>query len=216
VLLLRLPGVYEPDADTNLLIDTVLRAGLPPSARVLDMCTGTGKVAVALKSAGAAEVEAVDISRRAVISTRLNALLNRAPVRVRRGDLLARSLGRFDVIVSNPPYVPCGTGMPSGHSRARAWDAGLDGRVLLDRICTEAPHHLTENGSLWVVHSALCDPQRTLDLLSGAGLRAEIVAEQDIPFGPVLRSRADWLRNEGLLEPDAVTERLVVIRGDRG
>ena len=214
MLLLRLPGVYEPDADTHLLIDTVISDGLPPDARVLDIGTGTGRIALAMKDAGAAHVEAIDISRRAALTARLNSWVNRAPVRVRRGDLLGPSLGTFDVIVANPPYVPCATGAPGLHSRARAWDAGRDGREFLDRICREAPGHLSERGSIWLVHSALSGPERTLELLGEAGLSAEVVAERDIPFGPVLRSRADWLRNEGLLDDDTVTERIVVIRGD--
>ena len=44
MFLLRLPGVYEPDADTHFLIDTVVSAGLPPDARVLDIGTGTGRI----------------------------------------------------------------------------------------------------------------------------------------------------------------------------
>jgi release factor glutamine methyltransferase len=214
VLLLRLPGVYELDADTHLLIDTVVAAGLPPGARVLDIGTGTGRIALALKDAGAAHVDAIDISRRAALTARLNSWVNRAPVRVRRGDLLGHSLGTFDVIVANPPYVPCPTGAPGLHSRARAWDAGRDGRQFLDRICRDAPQHLSERGSLWLVHSALSGPARTLELMREAGLSAEVVAERDIPFGPVLRSRADWLRNEGLLPDDTVTERIVVLRGE--
>jgi release factor glutamine methyltransferase len=206
--------VYEPDADTHLLIDSVLAAGLPPGARVLDIGTGTGRIALALKNAGAAAVEAIDISRRAALTARLNSLVNRAPVRVRRGDLLGRALGTFDVIVANPPYVPCSTGTPGPHSRARAWDAGREGREVQDRICRDAPQHLSERGSLWLVHSALSRPARTLELLREAGLSAAVVAERDIPFGPVLRSRADWLRDEGLLDDNSVTERIVVIRGD--
>ena len=214
MLLLRLPGVYTPDADTHLLIDTVLAAGLPPDARVLDIGTGTGRIALALKNAGASTVDAIDISLRAALTARLNSFVNRAPVRVRRGDLLGRSIGTFDVIVANPPYVPCSTGTPGPHSRARAWDAGRDGREVLDRICRDAPQHLSERGSLWLVHSALSRPARTLELLREAGLSAAVVAERDIPFGPVLRSRADWLRDEGLLDDNSVSERIVVIRGD--
>lgn len=214
MFLLRLPGVYEPDADTHLLIDTVVSAGLPPNARVLDIGTGTGRIALAMKHAGAAEVEAIDISRRAALTARLNSFVNRAPVRVRCGDLLGRLLGTYDVIVANPPYVPCATGAPGAHSRARAWDAGRDGRSVLDRICRDAPQHLSERGTLWLVHSALSGPARTLELLREAGLSAEIVADRNIPFGPVLRSRADWLRDEGLLDDDTVLERIVVIRAD--
>jgi len=215
VLLLRLPGVYEPDTDTDLLIDAINEHPFRPDTRALDVGTGTGRAALALKAAGAAHVEAIDISRRAVLATRLNSLLNRLPVRVHHGDLLAHTSGRFDLIVANPPYVPCGTGLPGRHSRARAWDAGHDGRAVLDRLCGAIPRHLAGDGAVLLVHSALCDPARTIDLLSAAGLRAEVIRETEIPFGPVLRSRAAWLQEQGLLSPDQRTERLVVIRGWR-
>ena len=85
MLLLRLPGVYQPDADTQLLIESVVGAGLPADARILDIGTGTGRIALELKAAGAAHVEAIDISRRAALTARLNSWVNRAPVRVRCG-----------------------------------------------------------------------------------------------------------------------------------
>jgi release factor glutamine methyltransferase len=214
---MRFPGVYAPQDDTEFLLDVVLRHGLPDRARVLDVGTGTGRVALGLARAGAVEVHAVDRSRRAVLAARCNAWLSgyRDRVTVCRGDLCAQVSGQFEVIVSNPPYVPCGTGAPGRHSRARAWDAGADGRTLLDRICTDAPRHLAPGGVLWLVHSALSKPDRTLELLAVAGLRAEVAAHARVPFGPVLRARADWLREQGLIEPGQVLEELVVVRGSR-
>ena len=71
-----------------------------------------------------ASVTAVDISRRAVLTARLNARLNGVRVRALRGDLLAPVAGEgFDLIVSNPPYVPAET----RHAASRAPCAGLDG-----------------------------------------------------------------------------------------
>jgi release factor glutamine methyltransferase len=215
VLLLRLPGVYEPQSDTDLLIDAISDHPMPLGARALDVGTGTGRAALALKAAGAAAVEAVDISRRAVWAARLNSLVNRLPVRVHHGDLLARTTGAFDLIVANPPYVPCATGMPARHSRTRAWDAGVDGRLVLDRLCTAIPARLRPGGALLLVHSALCSPERTLEVLGEAGLHAAIVRTAEIPFGPVMRSRTVWLREQGLITPDQDTEELVVIRGWR-
>ena len=215
MLLIRLPGVYEPQTDTELLIEAIKDHPIPTAARALDVCTGTGRAALTLKAAGAAQVEAVDISRRAVLASRLNSRLHGLPIRVHHGDLLTPARGRFDVIVANPPYVPCGTGRPGAHSKARAWDAGRDGRALLDRLCRVIPLRLAPGGATLLVHSALSDPGRTLALLTAGGLRAEIIREADIPFGPVLRSRAAWLQEQGLLTCGERTERLVVIRGRR-
>jgi release factor glutamine methyltransferase len=210
VLLLRLPGVYEPEADTQLLIDTVLAEGVSPHAHALDIGTGTGRVALALKAAGAAHVQAVDISRRAVLSARVNAWLNRLPLHVRHGDVLDRIHDRFDLIVANPPYVPSHARTKRG--RTRTWHGGRDGRAVVDRICRGVPPLLAPGGVLFMVHSALCDADLTVDQLAAAGLRAEVVAKERIPFGPVLRKHAEWLRAEGLLGPDENDEGLVVIR----
>ncbi|GAA0635327.1 methyltransferase [Sporichthya brevicatena] len=215
MLLLRLPGVYAPQEDTLLLLNTVLAEPLPPNARVCELGTGSGHIALELAAAGAGEVVAVDIARRAILGTRINAMLRRLPVQARRGDLLSGVAGLFDLIVANPPYVPTCDGPPPAHSRARAWDAGRDGRALLDRICRDAPGRLAPGGSVWLVHSALCDPGRTVALLSEQGLTAEVVKKDEIPFGPVMRSREAWLRAEGLIGPGENTETLVVVRGTR-
>jgi release factor glutamine methyltransferase len=212
MMLMRLPGVYRPQEDTELLLGTLLAEGPVRGSRVLDIGTGTGRVALALARAGAWEVVAVDLSRRAVLGARFNSLMNRAPVRVHRGDLFSGVAGRFDLIVANPPYVPCGSGGPRPHSRARAWDAGRDGRLHIDRICRRARAHLAERGELWLVHSAVCDAQRTLDVCDQNGLAAQIVAKEHIPFGPVMRERTGWMRACGLLGPDQESEELVVIR----
>jgi release factor glutamine methyltransferase len=215
VLLMRLPGVYAPQDDSEFLLDVVLDHGLPPGARVLDIGTGTGRVALGLARAGAGEVLAIDRSRRAVWAARCNAWSMRQRVLVRRGDLCSGAEGEFDVVVSNPPYVPCATGTPGRHSRARAWDAGADGRALLDRICIAAPERLAPGGTLWLVHSTLSDPGKTLALLHDAGLAAEVAAKALIPFGPVLRSRAGWLLEQGLIAPGQSMEELVVVKASR-
>src|SRR5437763_789552 len=92
-----------------MLAEVLRTATLPPRASVLDLCTGSGALAIAAARRGAREVTAVDVSRRAVLAARLNARLNGVHVRVVHGDLYAPlRRARFDVIVSNPPYVPAG------------------------------------------------------------------------------------------------------------
>ncbi|HEV2778712.1 MAG TPA: HemK2/MTQ2 family protein methyltransferase [Actinophytocola sp.] len=213
VMLLRAPGVYRPQADTWLLIGALRGAAIPEGARVLDVGTGTGALSVAAVRAGAAEVTAVDVSAAAVLSARLNARLRRLPVRVHRGSAPDVVAGRrFDVILANPPYVP-GRWPPRG--AARAWDAGLDGRELLDPLCDAAFDLLYPGGVLLVVHSELCGVDSTLWRLRANGLKAAVVARRIEPFGPVLWSKVDYLEGHGLIEPGQRHEELVVIRGDR-
>ncbi|MBJ7005286.1 HemK2/MTQ2 family protein methyltransferase [Streptomyces griseofuscus] len=215
VIALLIPGVYAPQDDTALLAEALREEAVPGGARVLDVGTGSGALALAAARRGA-EVTAVDVSRRAVWTARLNALLFRLPVRIRRGDLFAPARGRsYDVILANPPYVPAPHGGRGPRGRSRAWDAGHDGRLLLDRICREAPALLAPRGVVLIVQSVLSDPGRTLELLRGAGLKAAVVRRRWIALGPVLRSREEWLRRRGLLAPHERTEELVVIRAER-
>jgi release factor glutamine methyltransferase len=205
-------GVYAPQDDSRLLRHAMLREGITGGTEVLDLGTGSGVLAVEAARLGA-RVTAVDISWRAVAAARCNALLNRQTVRVHHGDLASAVPGRrFDLVVSNPPYVPApGAGAPRG--AARAWDAGADGRMVVDRVCDAAPAVLRPAGTLLMVQSQLCGTGDTLDRLARAGLRAEVVDRTRVPFGRVLRSRLGWLRERGLAT--GTTEELVVIRAER-
>ncbi|MER6738955.1 HemK2/MTQ2 family protein methyltransferase [Streptomyces puniciscabiei] len=215
MIALVLPGVYAPQDDTELLAESLREEAPPPGARVLDVGTGSGALALEAARRGA-EVTAVDVSRLAVWTARMNAWLTGLPVRIRRGNLFGPVRGRtYDLILANPPYVPAPGAGGGPRGRARAWDAGQDGRLLLDRICRDAPVLLRPGGVLLIVHSALSDPDRTVQLLRAARLKAAVVRRRWIPFGPVLRAREDWLRRRGLLAPSAHEEELVVVRAER-
>ncbi|MFF6984485.1 HemK2/MTQ2 family protein methyltransferase [Streptomyces sp. NPDC008343] len=206
--------MYAPQQDTDLLLGALRDEPLPHGACVLDVGTGSGALAIAAARRGT-HVTAVDVSWRAVCTARLNARLARLPVRTRHGNLFAPVRGQsFDLILANPPYVPTpDTGRPP-HGAARSWDAGRDGRLILDRICGQAPDLLRPGGALLVVHSALRCPDRTLAHLRGAGLKASVTHRRTIPYGPVLRSREHWLRTRGLLSAPGQTEELVVVRAE--
>jgi release factor glutamine methyltransferase len=208
------PGVFRPISDTWLLAAALEREPLGPGARVLDLCSGSGALAVRAALGGdrgrratARDVTAVDVSRRAIAAIRLNAALNRARVRARRGDLFEAVAGeRFDAIVSNPPYVPAATDELPTRGPARAWDAGRDGRALLDRICADAPAHLAPGGVLMLVHSSLLGYEATASAL--AGLEVDIAASERGPLGPLMAAR----RATGLVPP-VDEEDVLVIRG---
>nr|WP_309117352.1 HemK2/MTQ2 family protein methyltransferase [Saccharothrix sp.] len=209
----RPPGVYRPQEDTWLAAEALAAAGVPEGARVLDVCAGTGVLGILAGLAGAAEVTAVDRSRRAVVAAWCNGRARGVPVRVRRGDFADLVGGEtYDVVLANPPYVPA-PGTPA-RGRAVAWDAGPDGRSVLDRLCAVLPLLLADKGMAVVVHSALADEDQTLRQLRGGGLKAAVVARRVVPFGPVLRRRAEWLRANGFVEPGRDREELVVVRAD--
>jgi release factor glutamine methyltransferase len=214
VRLVTPPGVFRPISDTWLLADALDREPLPLGARVLDLCSGSGALAIRAALGARREVTAVDVSRRAVLTIRLNAALNRVRVDARRGDLLAAVAGeRFDAIVSNPPYVPAPTDDLPARGPARAWDAGRDGRAVLDRICAEAPTYLRPGGVVLLVHSSLLGFEPTAQALRAGGLEVDIAARQRGPLGPLMNGRRAHLEAAGMLEPGATEEEVLVVRG---
>lgn len=211
--LLRIPGVYGPGRDSELLAG-VIRDHVRPGDRVLDVFTGSGVQAIAAAQAGAGEVHAIDVARRAVAGVRINARLNGVDVKALRGSMFEPVAGRsFDLIVANPPFVPAAEDYGPVVGAARAWEAGHDGRRLLDPFLAEAPAHLAPGGTLLVVHSSLCDELRTLAVLEAAGLDPEVLVSETAPLGPITAPRAEALERRGLLAPGERTETTFVIRG---
>jgi release factor glutamine methyltransferase len=212
--LVTLPGVFRPISDSRFLADVLREQTLPPRATALDLCTGSGILALTAAARGAREVTAIDVSRRAVATVKLNALMNHLHVRALRGDLY-EPVGdqRFDAIVSNPPYVPSGDDELPSSGPERAWDAGRDGRLILDRIIAGADEHLRPGGFILLTHSSLLGTERTIADLQAAGLQAECVARRRGPLGPLMTARVHALEAEGMLAPGQRHEDVVIIRG---
>jgi len=144
------PGCLIPRPETELLVERALK-GLPPGARLLDLATGSGCIALAIaRRRPDLQVVAVDRSAAALRWARLN--LRRTGVEVRRGDLFAPVAGeRFDCICCNPPYVEAEAILPSdvrGFEPAAALFAGSDGLETIRHLLAEAPAHLRAGGRL--------------------------------------------------------------------
>jgi len=205
------PGVFRPHSDTLMLAERI-RGEVRPGWRVLDLCSGSGAVAVAAARGGAAETTAIDVSLRSVAATRFNAIRNGVRVRALRGDLFAPVRGRrFDAIVSNPPYLPSADEELPRRGIRRAWEGGPDGRTILDRIIAGAGQHLRPGGVVMVVHSSLCGVEATLHGFAESGLEATVVECRTGPLGPILSSRAPLLERRGLVRGGVREEDLVVI-----
>lgn len=142
-----------PRNDTEALCEEALKY-VRPGGRVLDLCTGSGALAAAIKKLRpGAEVWAADISEAALSLAKENAERLGAEVKFVRGDLFSPVTGeKFHVIVSNPPYIPESL---RGRLQAEverepalALFAGDDGLDFYRRIVQEAPAHLLPGGRL--------------------------------------------------------------------
>ncbi|MGQ0584125.1 MAG: 50S ribosomal protein L3 N(5)-glutamine methyltransferase [Reyranella sp.] len=141
----------------DLLIGGALPLGDPARVRrVLDLCTGSGCLAIlAALVFPRARIDAVDLSAGALALARRNVADHRLGDRItlHRGDLFTPlDSNRYDLIISNPPYVD-GRGMAKlppeyRHEPRLALAAGDDGLKLVRRILAEAPRHLTKDGNL--------------------------------------------------------------------
>jgi len=216
----RLPGVYVPQGDTLLLGRALRSEDIRPGAEVLDIGTGSGALALLAARMGAT-VTATDVSWRAVLTAKANAFRHGRHIRVRHGDLAGplSDGSRFDLVVTNPPYVPAPAARPPSRGAARAWDAGHDGRLVLDRVLAHAPRLLRPGGVLLMVHSTMCGVDVSLDILAAAGMTAEVTQRALTPYGPVLTGRLPWLRATGLASGchggERPIEELAVVRAER-
>ena len=147
------PGVLIPRFDTEALCQQAMDR-MTGGEKVLDLCTGSGALAVALAALRPGiRVAAGDISPLAAALARENAARCGVSVDVRLGDLFAPFRGEtFDMIVSNPPYIPAGqlAGLQEEVRRepALALDGGADGLDFYRRIIAEAPRYLAPGGWL--------------------------------------------------------------------
>lgn len=158
--------VLIPRPDTETLVEAVLREAktFPAPPSLLDLCTGSGAVAVALAvEGGFSSVTASDISHEAVNIARENAAKNGVEEKIlfAEGDLFRaktkseKSLSRrsYDIICANPPYVPTAEieelePEVRDHDPLLALDGGADGLDFYRRLAKDAPAHLNEGGKI--------------------------------------------------------------------
>jgi release factor glutamine methyltransferase len=207
--LLTLPGVFAPISDSWMLANAIRQEAIGPDSWALDVCTGSGVLALTAAECGASTT-AIDVSRRALLTVRLNAIRSGLRVRTLRGRTFAPVTGeRFDLIVSNPPYVPSPRPDLPRRGASRAWEAGHDGRIVLDALCDQAASHLRPRGVLLLVHSSLIGADATLERLRRAGLLdVEVRARERGPLGPLMRAQ----QAAGMIPSDIDEEDMLVIR----
>lgn len=177
-------ATLDPRPDTETLVEAVLArvdAGVGRGApwRLLDIGTGTGAILLALlANLPAAQGVGIDLAAEAVSMARQNAgTLGLSPrATFRHGDLMEGLEGRFDIIVSNPPYIPSGeiAGLEPEvrlHDPVLALDGGVDGLDFYRRLVAAAPAHLAPEGLL-AFEVGFGQADAVLRLMADAGFRA--------------------------------------------
>ena len=150
--------VLVPRPDTETLVEWALELHGPQPLKVVDLGTGSGAIALALQQARPAwQVWAVDASAQALAVAQLNAQRLGLPIRLHQGNWLEGvevAEGRFDLIVSNPPYIAEGdVHLPAlAHEPQSALISGADGLDDIRRITVQAIEQLAPGGWLLLEH----------------------------------------------------------------
>lgn len=154
--------VLIPRQDTELLVEKAIKAvekvkrarGINDEIKVLDMCTGSGCIAISVaKLCENTKVTAVDISEEALEVAKKNACNNSVEIEFIQSDLFENVGGKYDVILSNPPYIPTKIidtleEEVKSHEPLRALDGDEDGLSFYRKISEEAFRYLKEDGYL--------------------------------------------------------------------
>ena len=177
------PHTLIPRPDTELLVETALELQPAAPARVLDLGTGTGAIALALASERPAwQVTAVDrVAEAAALAERNRQRLGLSNTQVRLSHWFDSLAGeRFDLIVSNPPYIAdTDPHLPAlAHEPRQALVSGADGLDDIRRIVAQAPAHLAPGGWLLLEHG--WDPAGAVRALRGAAGFAQVQSRRDL------------------------------------
>ncbi len=197
------PGVFIPRPETEALLEWALAQPLPAGPVIVDLCTGSGALAIAVAAARPhARVIAVDDDPTALEYARRNA--EGAPVELVSADVTVPELlpeldGTVDLVVSNPPYIPAGAELEpevAQHDPAHALFGGPDGMAVIGPIVGHAGRWLRPGGWLAIEHDDTTS-QQTVETISRTGLFTAITARRDLAGRP----RFVTARRAGMEEP---------------
>lgn len=184
------PGVFIPRPETEALLEWAQAQPLPADAVIVDLCAGSGALALALaRHRPDARVIAVEDSADALRYAELNC--RGTAVQLIRADVTADGLladldGAVDLIVSNPPYIPLGAELDpevAEHDPDHALFGGVDGMSVIGPIVTAAARLLRPGGRIGVEHDDTTS-SATVELFDRSAAFTDIAARRDLTGRP--------------------------------
>lgn len=184
------PGVFIPRPETEAMLEWAAVQSLPPRPVIVDLCTGSGALAIALAQRWPdARVIAVDDDQAALAYAHRNVAAS--GVRLVRGDvadssLLADLAGSADLVVSNPPYIPLGAELEPevvAHDPHHALFGGPDGMDVIALVVARAAALLRPGGLLAVEHDDTTSAQ-TVDMITAAVVFDHVEPHRDLAGRP--------------------------------
>lgn len=180
------PGVFIPRPETEALLEWAQAIPVPPGGLIVDLCTGSGALALALASYRPdARVIAVEQSEEALRYARTNArgtTVELVHADVTDRDVLADLTGRVDLVVANPPYIPNGADLEpevAEHDPHAALFGGPDGMAVIAPIVELVSRLLKPGGRVGVEHDDSTSAA-TVELFGAAGVFTDIAARRDL------------------------------------
>lgn len=144
----------KPRPETEILVDIIANKE-DHSLKVLDMCSGSGCIGLALNKAGFKNVTLCDISSKAIKQCKINARLNNLNVDIIKSDMFERVSEKYDIIVCNPPYIKTDdikslTTEVKKYDPFIALDGGLDGLKFYKILALNASKFLNDHGVIYL------------------------------------------------------------------
>jgi release factor glutamine methyltransferase len=184
------PGVFIPRPETETILAWATAQRLAARPLIVDVCTGSGALAVALaQHRPAARIIGIDDSLTALEYARRNtegSTVELVHADATAPDLLTELDGQVDLVVANPPYVPDGAVLEpevTQHDPHHAVFGGPDGMRLINAVAGHAGRWLRPGGLFAVEHDDTTSAQ-TVELIAGTGLFDDVVARQDLAGRP--------------------------------
>lgn len=181
--------VLIPRQDTEVLVEEGLKR-IRPGMRVLDMCTGSGCIIISLEqlskkdySGWQCSFTGADISEKALMKAEENASLHKAEVAFLQSDLFEKVEGKYDMIISNPPYIRTSVieeleEEVKGHDPMLALDGKEDGLYFYRRIIEESRTFLGKGG--WLIFEIGHDQKADVSSLMKEAGYSEISSKKDL------------------------------------
>ena len=164
--------IYQP-SDDSILIEQVIKK-YAKNKSVLDMCAGTGILAIKAINEKAKSVTAVDINKEAINSIKEN------KIKKIHSNLFKNIKNKFDLIICNPPYLP--KDKREDKESSIATTGGKMGDELILKFLRQSKSHLKRKGIILLLISSLTPKRRINKLLKELNFKSKIIAEKKLFF----------------------------------